>query len=301
MTGAAETMRIIDLHSHWATRRGYVLQTEAELARQHGTWRSSPSYRTEEEMAGDFAQANVKAILDFGFTKFVPLEQAAPLHDYAIATQRRFPEVIIGNWLHFQPELGAPALAEFRRCLDAASGFVGLCASGGGGLPASDPAWFPFYDLCIQARVPVLIFVGTTGLGAGFRGGMGIVLDHSHPRHLDLVAARFPELTIIAGRPAWPWQSEMIAILLHKANVWYELHGWSPRYLTDELKREIARRLQDRVMFGADYPLLTYDRLRADWAQLGLSDQVLEKLLCRNAERLLGEFGHDLTPGAARQ
>jgi hypothetical protein len=301
MTGAAETMRIIDLHSHWATRRGYVLQTEAELARQHGTWRSSPSYRTEEEMAGDFAQANVKAILDFGFTKFVPLEQAAPLHDYAFATQRRFPEVIIGNWLHFQPELGAPALAEFRRCLDATSGFVGLCASGGGGLPASDPAWFPFYDLCIQARVPVLIFVGTTGLGAGFRGGMGIVLDHSHPRHLDLVAARFPELTIIAGRPAWPWQSEMIAILLHKANVWYELHGWSPRYLTDELKREIARRLQDRVMFGADYPLLAYDRLRADWAQLGLSDQVLEKLLCGNAERLLAEFGHDLTPGAARQ
>jgi hypothetical protein len=29
MSGAAGTMRIIDLHSHWATRRGYVLQTEA--------------------------------------------------------------------------------------------------------------------------------------------------------------------------------------------------------------------------------------------------------------------------------
>jgi len=301
MSAASATMRIIDLHSHWATRRGYVLQTEAELAQQHGTWRSRPSYRTEEEMAGDFAQANVRTVLDFGFTKFIPLDQAAPLHDYGFDMQRRFPAVIIGNWLHFQPELGAPALAEFRRCLDAATGFVGLCASGGGGLPASDPTWFPFYDLCIQAKVPALIFVGTTGLGAGIRGGVGIVLDHSHPRHLDLVAARFPALTIIAGRPAWPWQSEMIAILLHKANVWYELHGWSPRYLTDELKREIARRLQDRVLFGADYPLLTYDRLRADWAQLGLSDQVLEKLFYRNAERLFAELGHDLTPGAATQ
>jgi predicted TIM-barrel fold metal-dependent hydrolase len=250
-------------------------------------------------MADDFAQANVRTVLDFGFTKFLPVEQAAPLHDYGFETQRRFPDVIIGNWLHFQPELGAPALAEFRRCLDQATGFVGLCASGGGGLPASDPAWFPFYDLCIQAKVPALIFVGTTGLGAGLRGGMGIVLDHSHPRHLDLVAARFPALTIIAGRPAWPWQSEMIAILLHKANVWYELHGWSPRYLTDELKREIARRLQDRVLFGADYPLLSYDRLRADWAQLGLSDQVLEKLFYRNAERLFAELGHDPTPGVA--
>ncbi len=273
---AADRLRIIDLHSHWSTRRGYVLQSDDELAQQHGTWRSTPAYRTEEEMAADIAQANVRTILDFGFTKFLPVEQAAALHDYGFATQRRFPEQIIGNWLHFQPELGAPALAEFHRCLDAASGFVGLCASGGGGLPASDPAYFQFYDLCIQAKVPALIFVGTTGLGAGFRGGMGIVLDHSHPRHLDFVAARFPELTIIAGRPAWPWQSEMIAILLHKANVWYELHGWSPRYLTDELKREIPRRLQDRVLFGADYPLLSYDRLRTDRASLDLPPEILE-------------------------
>jgi len=281
------TAPIIDLHSHWSTRRGYVLQSEAELAQQHGTWRSTPDYRTEEQMAADFAQANVRTILDFGFTKFLPVEQAAPLHDYGFETQRRFPDVIIGNWLHFQPELGAPALNEFRRCIDVASGFLGLAVSGGGGLPASDPAYDPFYKLCIEAKVPALIFVGTTGLGAGFRGGMGIVLDHSHPRHLDLVAARFPELTIIAARPAWPWQSEMIAILLHKANVWYELHGWSPRYLTDELKREIPRRLQDRVMFGADYPLLSYDRLRADWAQLGYTDDVLAKIFHRNAERLL--------------
>ena len=281
---------IIDLHSHWSTRRGYVLQSEAELAQQHGTWRSTPDYRTEQEMAADFAQANVRVILDFGFTKFLPIEQAAPLHDYAFETQRRFPDVIIGNWLHFQPELGAPALNEFRRCMDVASGFVGLAVSGGGGLPASDPAYDPFYKLCIEANVPALIFVGTTGLGAGFRGGLGIVLDHSHPRHLDGVAARFPELTIIAARPAWPWQSEMIAILLHKANVWYELHGWSPRYLTDELKREIGRRLQDRVMFGADYPLLSYDRLRSDWEQLGLSDDVLGKVYHQNAERFFASL-----------
>ncbi len=31
----------------------------------------------------------------------------------------------------------------------------------------------------------------------------------------------------------------MISILLHKPNVWSELHGWSPKYLTDALKREI--------------------------------------------------------------
>jgi hypothetical protein len=93
----------------------------------------------------------------------------------------------------------------------------------------------------------------------------------------------------------------MIAILLHKANVWYELHGWSPRYLTDELKREIPRRLQDRVLFGADYPLLSYDRLRTDWAALDLTVQVREKLFHRNAERLFAELGHTLRPGAPQR
>lgn len=287
-------MRLIDMHSHWRTKRGYPLQSEEEVAVQKHTWRSSATYVTEEEMAGDLRKAGVRAILDFGFSKFLPVEEVRELHDYAFWMQRTYPDVVIGNWFHFQPELGQPAVKEFRRCIDDGDGFVGLAASGSGGVPASDAAYDPFYKLCIEAGVPALIFVGTTGLGGNLPGGKGILLDHCHPRHLDAVAARFPELNIVAARPAWPWQSEMIAIMIHKANVMYELHGWSPKYLTDELKHEIARRLQDRVMFGADYPLLTYERLVTDWHNLGLSETVLEKVLFRNAERFLGDLGIDV-------
>lgn len=226
---AQNALRAIDIHSHWSTRRGYPLQTEAEVAQQEHTWRSKPEYRSEAEMAEDFRRAGVRVILDFGYTKYLTLDQAREVHDYGFAVREAYSDVIIGNLIHFQPELGAPALAEFRRCLDRAAGFVGLAVSGSGGVPASDPAWEPFYRLCIDAKVPALIFVGTTGLGAGLPGGAGIILDSCHPRHLDAVAARFPDLTIIAARPAWPWQSEMIAVLLHKPNVWCELHGWSPR------------------------------------------------------------------------
>jgi predicted TIM-barrel fold metal-dependent hydrolase len=149
--------------------------------------------------------------------------------------------------------------------------------------------------MCIEARLPALIVVGHTGLGAGLPGGMGIILDNCHPRHLDIVAARFPEMTIIAGRPAWPWQIEMISIMLHKHNVWCELHGWSPRYFTAELKHEIARRLLDRHLFGADYPLLAYDRLVADWRALALPETALEKIFYQNAERLFGSLGMKIT------
>jgi hypothetical protein len=284
---AQNGLKAIDVHSHWSTRRGYPLQTEAELAQQERTWRSTPEYRSEAEMAEDFRRARVRVILDFGYTKYLALDQVSEVHDYGFAVQEAHSDVIIGNWVHFQAELGAPALAEFRRCLDRAAGFVGLAVSGSGGVPASDPAWEPFYRLCIEAKVPALIFVGTTGLGAGLPGGNGIILDSCHPRHLDAVAARFADLTIIAARPAWPWQSEMIAVLLHKPNVWCELHGWSPKYFTDELKREIPRRLAERVMFAADYPLFGYERIFADWHGLKYSDQVLERIFRRNAETLL--------------
>jgi uncharacterized protein len=137
--------------------------------------------------------------------------------------------------------------------------------------------------------VPALVFVGTTGLGAGMPGGNGIVLDHCHPRHLDAVAARYPKLTIVAGRPGWPWQTETNAVIIHKANIWYELHGWSPKYFSADLVHEIPRRLSDRITFGADYPLLTYERLIGDWHGLALGEDVVDKVFFRNAQRFLSQ------------
>jgi uncharacterized protein len=281
--------RLIDIHSHWSTRRGYALRSDEELELQNHTWRSKPNYRTEDEMAGDFRAADVKVILDFGFTKFVPVEEASVTHDYGFEFQRQNSDVVLGHWLHFQAEQGKPALNEFRRCIDRATGFVGLAVSGSGGLPPTDSAWDPFYKMCIEANVPALVFVGTTGLGSGMPGGNGIILDHCHPRHLDAVAARYPQMTIVAARPGWPWQTETNAVIIHKANIWYELHGWSPKYFTPDLQHEIPRRLRERVMFGADYPLLTYERMISDWRGLGYSDEMLAKVFFSNAQRFLSQ------------
>lgn len=284
-------MTIIDVHSHWGTRRGYVLQTEAELAQQRATWRSEPTYHTEAEMAQYFRDNDVKAILDFGFSKFRPLDEMRALHDYAFETERTHGDVILGHWFHIDPKMGADGVRELRRCIDRRIGFVGYAVSGSLSPPASDSSYDPYYKLCIEAGIPVLIFVGTTGLGAGLPGGGGVILDHCHPRHLDLVAARHPELTIVAARPGWPWQAETIAVLMHKRNIWYELHGWSPKYHTPDLKHEIPRRLKDRIMFGGDYPLFTYDRLVREWRAEGYPEDVLDNLFFRNARRFAESLG----------
>jgi len=83
----------------------------------------------------------------------------------------------------------------------------------------------------------------------------------------------------------------MIAVLLHKPNVWNELHGWSPKYFTPELKWEISHRLQDKIMFGADYPLFSYERLFRDWEADKYPPEILEKIFYKNAQRLFEGLG----------
>jgi predicted TIM-barrel fold metal-dependent hydrolase len=80
----------------------------------------------------------------------------------------------------------------------------------------------------------------------------------------------------------------MIAILLHKANVSYELHGWGPKQFTPALKKEIGSRMQDRIMFGCDFPVLRYEKVIADWHAEGYPPEVLAKVLRVNAERYFG-------------
>ena len=109
---------------------------------------------------------------------------------------------------------------------------------------------------------------------------------------IDDVAADFPGLTIILAHPSFPWQDEALAVATHKPGVHIDLSGWSPRYFPPLLVQYANSLLQDKVMFGSDYPMLTPDRWLADFAKLPIKPAVREKILKTNAARLLG-----LTPG----
>ena len=41
-------------------------------------------------------------------------------------------------------------------------------------------------------------------------------------------------------------------------------------------------------MFGSDHPSLPYERIFAEWDQLGYTDEVLDDVFHGNAERVLG-------------
>jgi predicted TIM-barrel fold metal-dependent hydrolase len=117
---------------------------------------------------------------------------------------------------------------------------------------------------------------------------MGTVLRHAHPAALDLLAAKFPGLTIVAAHPGWPWTEEMTAVALHKGNVYWEMSGWAPKYFSAQLKTDIRGRLRDKIMFGSDHPSIPFDRLLREWDELGYSDEVMHQVFHANAERILG-------------
>jgi hypothetical protein len=132
-----------------------------------------------------------------------------------------------------------------------------------------------------------MIDVGMTGMGAGMPGGLGVKTRNAHPASIDALAADFPDLTIIMSHPGYPWIDETTAVALHKGNVFWEMSGWSPKYLPDSLKKDIRSRLKDKVMFGSDYPSIPYKRILSEWDQMGYSDDMLEKFFHRNAESIL--------------
>ena len=282
-------MRIFDCHSHYATEKGYVFRTPEEVANQRNVFKTEPRFMSVDEMMNYFRKHNSRVILHLAFTNVLPIDQIREYNDYSIDIQKKNKDVVFGHWLNFDPRRRDESLAEYRRVRDCKVGYWGLAMAGHGmGIPASDPLWNPFYEEAQSEGKPVMLFTGLTGIGQGLPGGKGILLDNMHPRHVDSVAARFPKLRILAARPAWPWQDDMLAVLLHKANVSYELHGWSPKYFTPALKKEIRGRMQDRIMFGGDFPALNYEKVIPAWKAEGYPEAVLEKVMYKNAEAYFG-------------
>ena len=126
------------------------------------------------------------------------------------------------------------------------------------------------------------------GAGAGTPGGMGNKLKFTQPIHLDDVAADFPELQIICAHPSWPWTAESLAIARHKSNFFIDLSGWSPKYFAAELIQQVNSILQDKAMFGSDWPAIGVERWLEDFEKLSIKPEVRQKIMLDNAKKFFG-------------
>src|SRR6266446_4483441 len=153
--------------------------------------------------------------------------------------------------------------------------------------PDDEKHW-PLYERCEELGLIVLFHTGTSGIGAGQPGGQGIRLDYARPIRLDAVAASFPNLKVIAAHFGYPWHTELLAMALHKTNIYIDISGWAPRYIPAEVVRDMKGRLQDQFVFGSDYPFIQPRRCLDELATLEIPEPVLQKVLIGNGKRLLG-------------
>jgi predicted TIM-barrel fold metal-dependent hydrolase len=153
---------------------------------------------------------------------------------------------------------------------------------------ANDKRAYPFYEVVQAAKLPIVFHTGHSGIGTGMPGGGGVRLKLGNPMDIDDVAVDFPHLQIILAHPSFPWQDEAISVCLHKAQVYIDLSGWSPKYFSPNLIQYANSLLKKKVLFGSDYPLLTPDRWMADFQSIAIKDEVRPLILKENAMRLFG-------------
>jgi uncharacterized protein len=152
---------------------------------------------------------------------------------------------------------------------------------------ANDRVAYPFYEVINEARLPVIFHTGHSGIGTGMPGGGGVRLKYGNPMDIDDLAVDFPDMPIIMAHPSFPWQDEAISVCLHKPQVYIDLSGWSPKYFPPILVRYINSILQDKMLFGSDWPVITPDRWLSDFAKLDIRDEIRPKVLKANARKLL--------------
>jgi predicted TIM-barrel fold metal-dependent hydrolase len=142
--------------------------------------------------------------------------------------------------------------------------------------------YYPFYAKCVELDIPVQLQVGQS-----------LVYDPARPLRsvgrpitLDAVACDFPELKLVGIHIGIPWHAEMIAMAWKHPNVHIVADAHAPKHWPAEFIRYIDSYGQDKVMFGTDFPVLTFERMRAEVEELGFRPGPRRKFLRDNAARL---------------
>ena len=157
-----------------------------------------------------------------------------------------------------------------------------------------DEKWLaPLWEYAQQHRLPVLLHTGTTFISQA-------PLEFTLPRHLDPVAARYPELRLILAHLGHPYEGECVAVIRKHPHVYADLSAlhYRPFQLYHSLMLVQEYGVWNKVLFGTDYPFTTVqasiDGLRGLNAMLTgtalprLNEEAIERLIFRDSLPLLG-------------
>jgi len=276
-------MRAVDVHVH-PSMRGLDREAYAYFKRD---LEDLPA--TEGEFAALFAEQHVKALL-IGWHPSTVTQGPRVTNGYVMELVSTYPDAFAGVLaaLDMRGENSDARVKEAEELLTnpLVKGFKFHPPDQG--FYPHDRNYYRLWEILEAGKKPVMFHTGFTVLGADTNGGKGIALDYGRPIHLDILARDFPRMRIIAAHPGWPWVEELIGVVTHKKNVHVDTSGYLAEQLPEIFQRAIRGRLQDRALFGTDFPYVDIEKALSSFEKLALKDAVKEKVLYSNAQALFG-------------
>lgn len=280
-------IKAIDVHTHAQVPLNGDLDpiTAKNLDAAARHFRADFPRPTVEDVAAYYRELNMAAVVfcvdSEANTGEVPISS-----DEIITCAQANSDVLI-PFGSVDPHRGKRAVSEARRLIEkGAKGFK---------FHPNLQAFFPndrmayeLYAVIEEAGLPALFHTGHSGIGSNLPGGGGLRLKYSNPMYVDDVAADFPGMPIVLAHPSFPWQEEAISVAMHKAQVYIDLSGWSPKLFSPVLVQYVNTVLRDKVLFGSDYPVITPERWLRDLEKTEIKPELYPKILKGNAARLLG-------------
>lgn len=175
---------------------------------------------------------------------------AKQVNDQTAAFVRAYPQKLIG-FMSVHPH-DPVMLEEVDRC----HGDLGLRGIKlGPNYQNFDPlgeSAFRLYARAQELGLPILFHQGTSPVRFAD-------LDYAHPRHMDRVATRFPDLRIVLAHMAHPWQIDCIAVIRKHPNVWADISAlhYRPWSYYNCLRLATEWSVLHKLLFGSDFPVAT--------------------------------------------
>jgi len=147
---------------------------------------------------------------------------------FVLAACRKFPDRLAGGIRLVPTELGA--VTELRRFADTGFfRFVKLFPPQG--FWVDDERILPFYEVCAEYGLPVLVHMGQTNgeyTEEQKRRRMHLNSVFANPMNIDYVAGMFPELSFIIAHNGYPYYLEAWAVAFARSNVSLDISGSGP-------------------------------------------------------------------------
>ncbi|MFM9916044.1 MAG: amidohydrolase family protein [Rhizobacter sp.] len=142
----------------------------------------------------------------------------------------------------------------------------------------SDESLDEIYRLLQELNCTVIIQT------SGLKGGK--YLNYADPHHIEIIAEKFPSLRIICAHGCYPYVREAIVIAMRRNNIWLSPEGYLWHLGHEDWLRAINKDFEgfsNKFLFGSAYPLTPIKAFVDNFKALSFSEEVLPKLLYRNA------------------